>query len=58
MLQSAKVTAFTISESLRGKQQGGGGKITPPPHTHTHTCMHACMHTHTHTHTHTQACTD
>ena len=48
MLQSAKVTAFTISESLRGKQQGGGGKIT----THTH------IHTHTHTHTHTHACTD
>ena len=54
-LQSAKVTAFTISESLRGKQQGGGGKITPFPSSHTHTHTHT--HTPTHTHTHTRALT-
>ena len=35
MLQSARVTAFTVSELLRENQQGGGGKITPlfPPFT-------------------------
>ena len=33
MLQSARVTAFTVSEFLRENQQEGGGKITPlTPH--------------------------
>ena len=31
MLQNARITAFTVSELLRGNQQGEGG-ITPPPH--------------------------
>ena len=28
MLQNARVTAFTVFESLRENQLGGGGKIT------------------------------
>ena len=38
ILQNARVTAFTVSELIKGKQQGVA-KITapPPPHTHTHT---------------------
>ena len=35
MLQNARVTAFTISELLREKKQGGV-KLRPPPPTHTH----------------------
>ena len=31
MLQNASVTAFTVSELLREKQEGGGGKIIPSP---------------------------
>ena len=43
MLQNGKVTAFTISELLRGNQQGAGrgGEITspllPPTYAHTNT---------------------
>ena len=39
-----RVTAFTVSESLRENQQWG---VKLHIHTHTHT------HIHTHTHTHT-----
>ena len=31
MLQNARVTDFTLSELLRGNQQGGGVKLQPPP---------------------------
>ena len=31
MLQNAKVTDFTISESLRENQQGEGGRVKLPP---------------------------
>ena len=31
MLQNARVTALTVSELLRGKQQGGGVLKLPPP---------------------------
>ena len=30
MLQSARVTAFTVFELLKEKQEGGGGKFTSP----------------------------
>ena len=32
MLQNARVTAFTVTELLRGNQQGGGGVKLPYPH--------------------------
>ena len=32
MLQNARVVAFTVSELLRENQEGGGAKITLPPH--------------------------
>ena len=31
MLQNASITAFTVSELLREKQQGEGGKILSQP---------------------------
>ena len=31
MLQNAKVTIFTVSELLRGKQQGAGGEVRNNP---------------------------
>ena len=34
MLQNARVIGYIVPELLRENQQGGG-KITPPPHTHT-----------------------
>ena len=36
ILQDARVTAFTVSELIRGKQQGVA-KITAPSPSHTHT---------------------
>ena len=36
ILQNARVTAFTVSELIRGKPQGVA-KITAPPPSHTHT---------------------
>ena len=33
MLQNARITAFTVSELLRGNQLAGGGKFTPLPAT-------------------------
>ena len=31
MLQNARITAFTVSELLRGNQQGEGGDYPSPP---------------------------
>ena len=48
MLQTARVTAFTVSDLLNENQMDrGGGKFSKHTHAHTHT------HTHTHTQTHT-----